>query len=458
MRLNRHQQRSPLILACLYTVCVASMLSGCAAEPDLTGPIVDTPIYSENKLFYLETLRIPKEDYEGLRPPNPGNNNDPEPETVEGDYGFVAPQFSAPTQLLQHPYEWVTDFDEREIKPKEPISVVLKSVRVPEDLAGKRDIAIILDISATPGNSTESMVVYYQRGVPGGQMLNFSELLVFSQKEWDGSPPYFRVRVVDVNAEKRSRARAFLDQVDDLGGALGGVMPHPVLPIVNVAIQTAGLVLNNPGNRIILDFQVQMYPLTTNSESGGELTALRSGSWVVLGRPRAQLAMLIQKRPVNVPTLLLPGRQRPLPYIDAYRTPSDTTRYEQDRIAPHAGVDSLPDSVPTTDQVTGFDPTPSDIWRENFVLDRRTGQVLRWEDSQLIQSPYLMLTISKSHHGVSKEVLDRTSELLDRLQLSGDGTGAASQRLKDAIMALQTAVNKNSKNVDSSNGSGTDPR
>ncbi len=428
----------------IVVLCVAmAWAAGCVRNStDLAGSIVDTPIYSENRLFYLETLRSARGDYGELSSPEK-TSADTSGQRAQGNHSFVSPQFSATTQLLQHPYEWVPGFEEREIKEGDSISVVLKGVRMPEDLGGRRDVAVVLDIATTPGEEAKSLVIYYQRGVHGGQMLNCSELLVFSQSDWDGSPPYFRVRVIDVNAEARSRARAMLDGLSDFGGSLGGLMPHPVLPIVNAAAQAADLVLRNSGNKMIIDFQVQLYPMSTNRASGSELTALRTGSWMILGRPMKELPSLIQKRPMNEPALLMPGRQRRVPYVGLSNKPLDATLYEEVKVS---SLEPLQASrvVPEPGARARRASTPSDVWRENMVLDRRTGQVLRWEDGHLIPAPYLTLTIADAEHGVSKEILDRTAEVLAHLKLARSEEQGV-DRLESAIDALKKAVEDGGK-------------
>lgn len=188
---------------------------------------------------------------------------------------------------LLYSYELGHDKD-LDIQRLHPLGVVVRGVRLPSDLKGRRDLAVVLDVVTSGSEGATSMVVYYQRDVPGGQMLNFQDLLVYYDPEWDGlTPPYFRVRVLEVNSERNARTNDFLEQAGKLPGALGGIAPHPLLPIVQTAIEAAKLTLGNRRNRVIIDYQVQFYSRAQIEGAGASvLSPLRMGEWLVVGRER----------------------------------------------------------------------------------------------------------------------------------------------------------------------------
>jgi hypothetical protein len=244
-------------------VGLAGSLSGCSAPPDLTGYPVNTPdAYSENKVFFAERLG------------------------PEGQHTQKAID-------LEHLYEIRTGESDRRaddvIRHNDPISVVLQGIRLPEDAyAGTRDIAVVLDIHTSIDRGITRLVAFYQRDVPAGQMLNFNNLLVYADPQWDeANPPYFRTRVLDVKAERNRRTEAILGKVSNLSAEIGGMVPHPAIPIVTTAIDAASLVLSNGRNRVLLDFQVQFYGSRQRDNAGGAtLGPLVAGQWLVLGRAR----------------------------------------------------------------------------------------------------------------------------------------------------------------------------
>lgn len=248
-----------LSVLCQFAMAIALSLSGCAVTPLLREYPASTPdSYTENKAFFLESLQ----------------DN----------------QFNSEYQAFRHLYE-VDPRQEpgRLIKPLDPLSVILQGVRLPEDLgSGTRDVAVVLDINTSSARGLTSLVAFYQRNVPAGQMLNFNNLLVYADPMWDSaSPPYFRIRVIDVKAERNTAVASQLARVANLGGQISGVVPHPAIPVVNSAIETAGALLSNRKNRMILDFQVQFYGAAQVQASGGAaIGVLCAGPWLVLGRER----------------------------------------------------------------------------------------------------------------------------------------------------------------------------
>ena len=231
---------------------------GCSAPPDLTGFPANTPAYSpENKVFFLK--RLPTND-----------------------------QYSATLVDLEHLYQ--VDSTARAsdiIDHNDPISVILQGVRIPESLpGGTRDIAVVLDIQTSSSKGLVSLVAFYQRDVTAGQMLNFNNLLVYADPMWDSSnPPYFRMRVMDVKAERNRRTGALLSKVSNLSSEIGGMVPHPAIPLVTTAIDMASLVLSNQQNIMLLDYQIQFYGAKhVNNAGGATLGPLVAGSWLAVGR------------------------------------------------------------------------------------------------------------------------------------------------------------------------------
>lgn len=254
-------------------------LGACAVNPMIDGGsryAVNTPdYYTENRVLFL------------------------------GDADEVAPQ----TRALLHPFQLNQDTDD-DVQRLRPLGVIVRGVRMPEDLQGRRDIAVILDVLTAGSENATEMVVFYQRDVPGGQLLNFQDLLVYYDPEWDGlTPPYFRVRVLEVNTERNARTREFLEEASKLPGALGGIAPHPLLPIVRTAIEAARLTLGNRRNRVIVDYQVQFYSRTQIEGAGSSvLSPLRKGEWLVVGRERdATSAFWSEPLQLDIQTGILHG-------------------------------------------------------------------------------------------------------------------------------------------------------
>lgn len=246
----------------LQTCLIAGIIiffNGCGIEPQVRDVATTTPtFYQEDKVFFLKQL---DEDV----------------------------RFSAEYRELAHMYE-VDPRERRDhmIKHNNPISVVLQGVRIPEDATptGTRDIAVILDIVTGTDRGMTTLVAFYQRNVPGGQMLNFNNLLVYADPMWDSAtPPRFRIRVIDVRDERNTRTGELLSGVSNISNQIGGLVPHPVIPIVSEAIKVAGLVLSNQQNQVLLDFDVQFYGDIQLAAAGdATLGPLLAGQWLVVGR------------------------------------------------------------------------------------------------------------------------------------------------------------------------------
>lgn len=233
-------------------------LGGCATAPDLVGHAANTPkYYSENKVFYL--ARLPEDQ-----------------------------QHTADLVPLKHIYQVNTASREADIiNHNNPLSVILQGVRLPENLpGGTRDIAVVLDVHTSGDQGLMTLLAFYQRDVPPGQMLNFNNLLVYADPMWDSSnPPYFRLRVLDVKAERNKSTEALLSKISNLSAEIGGMVPHPAIPAVTAAIDVASLILSNQRNVMLLDYQIQFYNLNQISNAGGAaLGPLLAGSWLAVGR------------------------------------------------------------------------------------------------------------------------------------------------------------------------------
>jgi hypothetical protein len=365
-----------LVIACLAALAASlpAHLAGCARPVGIgADPVSTTPaFYTENKAFYLEDLQ-------------------------------PAAEPTAPTRALKHLYEFTSrEDDSTRIADGSPLSVIVSGVWVPDDLPGPRtrDLAVVLDIVTESEEPLRSLVVFYQRDVPPGQLLNFNNLLVHSTPQWDAStPPYFRLRVIDVRAERNQRTQAVLERVSNLGASLSGLAPHPVIPIVTTAIEAARLILGNQQNRVLVDYQVQFYSVEQKLASGtADLGVLKAGTWVVVGRPR-------QPFTPSVPRPAGPGLKR-----------DDRTG----RVVPY---------------MPGY---PAEVWREPLVLDRKTGQILRESDGLVVHAPYIAVIVSRASMEVPTFVTDRSAELV-RL-LSTPAGKSQPERLQAAADNLASAV------------------
>ncbi len=356
------------LLVALFAALTAAIFVGCAVQPAIgPTPAANTPFYfSENRAFYLDDL-------------------DP------------VQQHTASGRELKHLYEFNPDGPRSDLVVKDgsPLSVIVSGVRLPDDLpGGKRDIAVIMDILTSADQPLQSMVVYYQRDVPPGQMLNFQNLLVYYDPSWDSTnPPYYRLRVLDVATERNQRTQAVLDQSSNLGASLSGLVPHPIIPAVTTAIEAARLVLGNRQNVTLLDFQVQFYSAEQVRGAGGaDLGVLREGAWLVVGRPERPLPPPVEERPFgpNPPTDV--ASKQPLPYSPTYR---------------------------------------SDFWREPLAIDRRTGQLIRTSDGLVVEVPYVSVVVSSADAQAPKFIMDRSAQLIELL---------STQAGKSDLSGLQTAI------------------
>lgn len=246
-------------------------LAGCADF----GPLITdrntvyTPIFADNRVYYLKARDQAKQTQEL------------EPLGVKID----------------------SKKGEKPIERNSPLSIILRSVEIPAKSAGDRgaddadsaitgpaDYAVILDIGTKADGTSQSLVIWYQRGVQPDQSLNFSNLLVFYEPRWDERvAPYFRIRVMDVTTERNAETRRALERAHNLGNGLGALAANPaVAPLIGIAFTAAELVLANKQNRMVLDYSVQLYSSSAASQSGSsELGVLKRGSYIVVGRPNS---------------------------------------------------------------------------------------------------------------------------------------------------------------------------
>lgn len=253
-----------------YSLSAVAALMGCAER----GPTIQdgytsfTPIYRDNRVYYVNRR-------------SPG----------------------ATTQLLT-PQD-LPSTDATDVVPRNsPLSIIVRSIEIPAakeiDASGKTvdslvtgaaDYAVILDIGTKDDGTSESIVVWYQRGVEPDQSLNFSNLLVYYQPIWDERiAPTFHIRVMDVTTEKNAETRKALERAGNIGGALSSMAANPaVKPLIGIAFTAAELVAANKSNKLLLDYTVQLYSSSAATAAGsGELGVLRRGSYIVIGRPHQE--------------------------------------------------------------------------------------------------------------------------------------------------------------------------
>ena len=254
-----------------FSACL--LLLVCAACADLAPTIEDrntvyTPVFGDNRVYYLKARDLARH-----------------------------------TQALEPLGLAVPSSDGNIIPRNSPLSVVLRSIEIPAatsvDASGNQvsspiteaaDYVVLLDIGTNSDGSTQSIVVWYQRGIQPDQSLNFSNLLVYYEPRWDERvAPFFRIRVMDITNERNAETRRSLERARSIGGAVGALGANPLVsPLIGIAITAAELVVANRQNRLILDYSVQLYSSGAAGQAGsGELGVLRRGSYIVVGRPNA---------------------------------------------------------------------------------------------------------------------------------------------------------------------------
>lgn len=197
----------------------------------------------------------------------------------------------------------------RNVRNRDPLSIVVNRAYVPTNLTacaarpgdklmgGTRDIAVLLDVS-TAADRQEFIAVWYEAGVRPGDPLSFEGLLVYATDAWDARfPPYFRLRLVDVTAERNTRVRALLERVKGTSGSVLGLAGVPgAAPIFGLAASAAEQVLANGANIALVDFTFQLYGASLLDQAGGvPLSVLQSGGVIVTSAPCGQGADFFER-------------------------------------------------------------------------------------------------------------------------------------------------------------------
>lgn len=271
--------RHPLLVALFLLAAV--FLPACSTPPTLSGPdsyaVGTSSTYTENRVLYLddpvpgEPLRNLLHPYQVLDRYRATLSRDLQPGDFD-DLSGASVVLSSQSQFLEH---------------NDPLAVIVSGVWLPENMRGRRDIAVLLDLETSSDSGPQSIVVFYQREVPGGQLLSFRDLLVYFDPLWDSAfAPHFRLRVLDVSSERNQRTRELLDRVSQSSSAVGALIPHPAVPGIALAIEAARQLIASRENSVLLDYTVQLYSRHQADLAGGaDLGVLRSGSWLALGRP-----------------------------------------------------------------------------------------------------------------------------------------------------------------------------
>lgn len=376
-------------LACALALTVLSQLFGCrSADPRVTPPYAETPaVYTENRVFYL----APPMGTEGA-------GKDPARRKLYQPFEIFRMDAMAGTEVP-------VAASMNSVSHGDPLSIIVHGVRIPDDMSQQLgqttfDVAVILDImSGTTASEANSLVVWYQTGVPAGQMLNFRDLLVYYDPAWDSAfAPYFRIRVLDVRAlSADTTLTRTLRSVGTLAATFSGIMPTPVMPGVSLAMDAAAQVLQRPQKQVLMDFSVQFYSEEQRRQAGGDLGQLRRGSWIVLGRPESSFAT----------TNALPA-------------------------SPVAGAEPEPPA-----STINRGPVPSDFWRRSLFVDQQTGQI-QDTSGALMNVPYVLVTMSTAHSQVPSIVARRSDELI-RLLSTAEGR-ASTTDLENQSRQLTSSV------------------
>lgn len=265
----------------LVSVALLVPLCGCVPGPQFTGDGAfaanTSQAFRENRVYYLgQEVTMPAETA-------PGTPKD------MIDVRKLLPVYQQPK------------VPEDNISDGSPLTVLVSSVRIPECVSGPIDVAVVLDLytGMETVDQVTSLVVWYQRDVVGGMTLAFQNLVVFSTDSWNSdSPPLFRLRLVDVKAERNSATVSFLAQTEQLANTFSDVIPSPALPIVSIAMKAAKLILGNEQNKVIIDYTVQFFGASFVASLNGRasVASLQRGAWMVVGLPQGQASRFWRSR------------------------------------------------------------------------------------------------------------------------------------------------------------------
>ena len=121
-----------MLFKMISVAIVALLWSGCAAAPKIGEQAVNTPEhYTENKVLFVDNDNSSSSAYE-----------------------------------LKHAYELDQNAN-LNFSKLSPLGVIIRGVRLPTDLTGRRDVAVVLDLVTAGEKSVTSLVPFYQRDVPG---------------------------------------------------------------------------------------------------------------------------------------------------------------------------------------------------------------------------------------------------------------------------------------------------
>ncbi len=406
-------------------------LFGCTANPQIAG--IDTyatttpETHSEARAFYLG----PSDSDTYLRPlmhPFEVAREARERKTELLDKGV-----SEGSPALSEAQLYGDEF----VVKRQPLSIILTNALVPK-FSGRRDIAVILDILTKSDEKVKPLVVWYQRDVYGGQLLNFENLLVYYNESWDDKvPPYFRLRMLDVKTEDNQSIQKMLQSTDRIAKVVGSLYPHPAIPGVQLGLQAAELLLTNRKNEILLDYTVQFYSASQVHDAGdADLGLLRKGHWMAFGKKtevspefwtssftfdQRTKRLYLEEDLESLPQLPIetnaPGTSNRVLIVDA-------TLEAQDAPAAEASVapsDDSSDSSASPDQAADT-PEPEQVAIPRVALD----------------SPYILLTVSTAESIVPTIVLDRSSELLD--MLSSETTNPDYDGIESKLATLGSSI------------------
>lgn len=259
----------PAQIKLLSLFVIGGMALGCASsEPSIGDQFTAfTPLFADNRVYYAKEADVTS------------------------------------TQVLE-PLGAALSVGEEAIPRNSPLSIIMRSVEIPAAVESSADgslkdgiihksadYAVLLDVGTNVDGSSQSIVVWYQRGVQPDQSLNFSNLLVYYEARWDERvAPFFRVRVMDVTEERNAETRRSLERAQNVTASFGAMATNPMVsPLIGIAYTAADLILANRKNRMILDYSVQLYSSAAVAQAGsGGLGMLKRGSYIVVGRPAGE--------------------------------------------------------------------------------------------------------------------------------------------------------------------------
>lgn len=437
---------------------LALALTGCttvdnALSPD--GGAVDTPLFSSNQIFFLDETRLP----DSLVEPGSARRF----ERLMPSYEAASAARGCSTEPSRD-----TEFCNRMVRAPNPVTIIVDRVYIPRNIeqcainvrdfgrtvsygiSGTVDVAVLLDVDTGENQKeTDFIAVWYQRGVPLGEALNFSQLAVYSNDEWDGtSPPYFRLRVVDVTYERNEATRAFLSEIGTNASTISSIVGGPsAAPMTNLAMRAAELVLANSRNRTLVDFTFNAYPPSVSQRTGGEhLTPFLSGRMMLAGRPCAATPTGDwNRRRRNANELLAEqywgrnfffDRQTSLVFDEdtaSFNQSIETRRLETQR--------NRTENTSSERAQRRRDPAEFRGSHAYYDIEQHTRRF--YNLTELLQRsermPYLIATVVDVHLGIPNSVAARSSALIENLIVPAR-TAQSSGTLRQNLMELHDSL------------------